>query len=105
LLQVVLSTLKHVSIRRPQIFYAVPGLVALVVALGFSIGAGPAYHINAQVSTEDMLRAIVAAVVGIAFLIMAIMLWMVSNIAGELTAEEEQPVTETLARSSIEETM
>jgi hypothetical protein len=93
LLQVVLSTLKHVSIRRPQIFYAVPALVALVVALGFSIGAGPAYHVNAQVSTDDMLLAVVAAVIGIAFLIMAVMLWVLSKVAGELSAKEEQPIT------------
>jgi len=82
-LDVVLSTVKHMSIRYPLLFYGVPGIVALLVAIAFWVWAFQTFAATRQVVTNVALVAIGATVVGLMLLTTAVILWVIVSVIRE----------------------
>ncbi len=73
---VVLSTIKQMSIRHPLLFYGVPGFVAFVVAATFWMWTLRLFAVKGQVVTNVALIALGATIVGLIFLTTAMILWV-----------------------------
>jgi len=82
-LDVVLSIVKHMSIRHPLIFYGVPGFLALLVAIGFWIWTIQIFASTRQVVTNIALVAIGATIVGLMLLTTAVILWVLISVIRE----------------------
>ena len=82
-LDVVLSIVKHMSIRHPLIFYGVPGFLALLVAIGFWIWTIQIFAFTRQVVTNIALVAIGATIVGLMLLTTAVILWVLISVMRE----------------------
>ena len=82
-IDVVLSTIKHMSIRHPLLFYGVPGLIALLVATAFWIWTLQIFAATRQIITNIALVAIGAAIVGLMLLTTAIILWILVSVIRE----------------------
>jgi len=83
-IDVVLSTIKHMSIRHPLLFYGVPGLIALLVATAFWIWALQIFAATRQVITNIALVAIGATIVGLMLLTTAVILWVLVSVVREI---------------------
>jgi len=79
-LDVVLSTLKHISIRRPLLFYGVPGIIALLTAIVFWVWTFQIFAATRQVATNMALVAIAATIVGLMLLTTAVILWVLVSV-------------------------
>ncbi len=88
-LRVVLNTFKNASTRCPQIFYGVPSIVALVMALGFWIRGSPIYTKTGQTDRYIVPAAIGATVIGIALLTVTIILWKLVRASKETAIKKE----------------
>ena len=75
-LDVILSTVKHLSIRHPLLFYGIPGLFLLLVGLIFGIWTLQLFAATRQVVTNVALIAIGSSIVGTMLLTTGIMLWI-----------------------------
>ena len=84
-LDVVLSTVKHLSIRHPLLFYGVPGLLALLVATVFWVWTFQIFAATRQVVTNIALVAIGATLVGLMLLTTAVILWVLVSVIRERT--------------------
>ena len=82
-LDVILSTVKHLSIRRPLVFYGVPGFAALVVALFFWVWTLQIFASTRQIVTNIALIALGATLVGLMLLTTAIILWVLISVVRE----------------------
>ena len=82
-LDVVLSTIKHLSIRHPLLFYGVPGLIALLVAMAFWIWTFQIFAATRQVVTNIALAAIGATLFGLMLLTTAVILWVLVSLIRE----------------------
>jgi len=82
-LDVVLSTVKHLSIRRPLLFYGVPGFLALMLATIFWIWTLQIFAATRQIITNMALIAIGATIVGLMLLTTAILLWVLVSVMRE----------------------
>ena len=82
-IDVVLSTIKHLSIRHPLIFYGVPGLIALLVAMAFWIWTFQIFAATRQVVTNIALAAIGATLFGLMLLTTAVILWVLVSVIRE----------------------
>jgi len=82
-LDVALSTLKHLSIRRPLFFYGVPGFSALVIAAVFWVWTLQTFAATREVITNVALIAIGATIVGLMLLTTAILLWVLVSLMRE----------------------
>ncbi|MBS7635570.1 glycosyltransferase family 2 protein, partial [Candidatus Bathyarchaeota archaeon] len=82
-LDVVLSTLKHYSMRHPLLSYGVPGLLALLVALGFWVWTLRIFTATRQVVTNIALVALGATIVGLMLLTTSVILWVLVSIVRE----------------------
>ncbi|MDW8049286.1 MAG: glycosyltransferase family 2 protein, partial [Nitrososphaerota archaeon] len=51
-MDVVLSTLKYISTKRPLLFYGLPGIIALIIGLGFWVWTFQEFAIRHQVITN-----------------------------------------------------
>ena len=82
-LDVVLSTVKHLSMRHPLLFYGVPGLIALLVAMAFWIWTFQIFAATRQVVTNIALAAIGATLFGLMLLTTAVILWVLVSVIRE----------------------
>ena len=82
-LDVILSTVKHLSIRRPLVFYGVPGFAALLVALFFWVWTLQIFASTRQIVTNIALIALGATLVGLMLLTTAIILWVLVSVVRE----------------------
>ena len=82
-LDVVLSTIKHLSTRHPLLFYGIPGLIALLVAMAFWIWTFQIFAATRQVVTNIALAAIGATLFGLMLLTTAIILWVLVSVIRE----------------------
>ena len=82
---VILSTIKHLSIRHPMLFYGVPGFLSLLLALGFWIWTLQNYALTRQLTTNLALIAIGATLVGLMLMTTAIILWVIISAIRETT--------------------
>jgi glycosyltransferase involved in cell wall biosynthesis len=80
---VVLSIVKHFSIRHPLLFYGVPGFLALILATSFWIWTLQTFAATRQVITNIALIAIGATIIGLMLLTTAIMLWALVSVIRE----------------------
>ena len=82
---VVLSTVKHYSMRHPLLFYGVPGFVSLLVALSFWVWTLRIFAATRQVVTNIALVALGATMVGLMLLTTAVILWVLVSVLRERT--------------------
>ena len=82
-LDVVLSTVKHLSMKRPLIFYGVPGFCALLVALFFWLWTLKIFTVTRGISTNIALIALGATLVGLMLMTTAIILWVLISVLRE----------------------
>ena len=82
-LDVVLSTVKHMSVRHPLVFYGIPGFIALVVATIFWVWTLRTFAATRQVITNIALIAIGATIVGLTLVTTAMILWVLVSILRE----------------------
>jgi glycosyltransferase involved in cell wall biosynthesis len=82
-LDVVLSTVKHMSMRRPLLFYGVPGIIALLTAIAFWVWTFQIFAATRQVVTNIALVAIGATIVGLMLLTTAVILWVLVSVVRE----------------------
>ena len=80
---IVLSTVKHLSIRRPLLFYGVPGFILLIIALFFWVWTLQIFAVTRQIMTNITLIAIGATIVGLMLLTTAIILWVLVSVLRE----------------------
>jgi glycosyltransferase involved in cell wall biosynthesis len=81
--QVVLSIARHNSTRRPLLFYGLPGLGAVVVALGVWIWVFQPFLGTGQVLIAHIFTATVLAIFGLFLLSVSLTLWLLSGQAKE----------------------
>jgi glycosyltransferase involved in cell wall biosynthesis len=81
--EVVLSTLKHLSTRRPLLFYGVPGFLALCMAGFFWAWSLQIFTKTKTISTNVALVALSGTVIGMMFMTTAIILWVLISIIRE----------------------
>ncbi|MFX0206998.1 MAG: glycosyltransferase family 2 protein [Candidatus Hodarchaeota archaeon] len=82
-ISVVLSTVKHLSMRRPLLFYGLPGFIAMCVAGVFWAITLRKYAIAHTISTNVTLIALSATFVGLMLMTTAIILWVLISIVRE----------------------
>ena len=80
---VVMSIVKHLSIRHPLIFYGIPGFLALILAAGFWIWTLQTFAATRQVITNIALMAIGTTIVGLMLLTTSIILWVLVSVIRE----------------------
>jgi len=82
-LDVVLSTVKHYSMRHPLLFYGVPGFLSLVLAVVFWVWTFQSYAATKQLITNVALMAIGTTIVGLMLFTTAIILWVLVSVMRE----------------------
>jgi glycosyltransferase involved in cell wall biosynthesis len=82
-IDVVLSTVKHLSMRHPLLFYGVPGIMCLIIAFVFWVWTLQIFAITRQVITNIALVSIGATIVGLMLLTTAIQLWVLVSVVKE----------------------
>ncbi|MCD6530487.1 glycosyltransferase family 2 protein [Candidatus Bathyarchaeota archaeon] len=83
-LDVILSLVKHMSIRHPLIFYGIPGAASLLTAIAFWIWTFHIFATTHQVITNIALIAIGATIVGLMLLTTAVILWVLVSVVREM---------------------
>jgi glycosyltransferase involved in cell wall biosynthesis len=86
---VILSVIKHYSIRRPLLFYGLPGLIALVISLIFWIWTIQTFTATRTLITNVTLIAIGATMVGLMLLTTAIILWVLVSVVRETSTTKK----------------
>jgi len=82
-LEVLLSMIKFMSIKRPLLFYGVPGATSLMIALAFWVWTLRIFSETRQIMTNIALIAIGTTMVGLMLLTTAIILYVVVSIIRE----------------------
>jgi hypothetical protein len=82
-LDVVLSIVKQVSIRRPLLFYGLPGAAAMMIALFFWIWTIQIFTATRQIVTNIALIAVASTIVGLMLLTTAMILWVLVSVVRE----------------------
>jgi len=82
-LDVVLSTVRQMSVRRPLVFYGVPGFMSLIVAVFFWVWTLQEFAVSRQVVTNVALIAIGATIVGLMLMTTAMLLWVLVSLMRE----------------------
>jgi glycosyltransferase involved in cell wall biosynthesis len=80
---VVLSTIKHLSIRHPLLFYGVPGLTSLIISVYFWLWTIDLYVSTRAILTNVALVAVATTVFGLILMTSAIMLWVIISVIRE----------------------
>jgi len=83
-LDVILSTVKHMSIRRPLLFYGVPGIISMLISLFFWVWTLQTFAATRQVITNVALMAVATTIAGLMLLTTAIILWVLVSIVREI---------------------
>jgi glycosyltransferase involved in cell wall biosynthesis len=82
---VILNTLKHISLHRPLAFYGVPGFISLVLSFyfwGLTLGE---YARSMTIPTNPALFGIGTMLVGLVLMTTAIILWVMTTLIQEQT--------------------
>jgi hypothetical protein len=79
----VLTTVKQLSIKRPLVFYGLPGITTLLVALFFWIWTLQIFSFTRQVVTNIALIALGGTIIGLILLTTAIILWVLISVVRE----------------------
>jgi len=74
---VVLSTVKQASMRRPLLFYGVPGILSLLTALVFWIWTFQIFAVTKTVITNIALIAVGGTIMGLMLMTTAVILWVI----------------------------
>jgi len=82
-IDVFLSTVKHMSMRHPLLFYGVSGAIALLTAIAFWVWTLQIFAATRQVVTNIALVAIGATIVGLMLLTTAVILWVIVSLIRE----------------------
>ena len=80
---VILSTLKFTSIHNPLKFYGIPGLVFLIIGLGFVAWTIQIYSVEQEIITNISLIGIGCVVLGSIFLMTAVILFSIVTVVKE----------------------
>jgi len=84
-LNVILSTVKQLSIKRPLIFYGIPGFISLAVALFFWVWTLHVFSISRSIETNITLIALGATMVGLMLMTTGLILWVLISVVREKT--------------------
>lgn len=82
-LDVMISTIKHLSIRRPLLFYGVPGLFSFIIACIFWVWTFQEFTISRTISTNITLIALSATIIGLMLMTTSIILMVLVSIIRE----------------------
>ena len=77
---VVLSTVKHLSMQRPLLFYGLPGALAFTIAMGFWVWALQIFAATSSLPTNMTLVAVLMTMVGLVLLTTAAILWVLISV-------------------------
>jgi len=77
---VVLSLVKHLSIRHPLLFYGVPGFILFVVGLGFGLWSMTLFESSARLPYGPALVAVAGITVGLVLVTTSIILWVMVTV-------------------------
>ena len=80
---VILSTIKFTSIHNPLKFYGIPGIIFLIIGLGFIAWTIQIYAVSQQIITNVSLIGIGCIVLGAVLLMTAVILFSVVTVVGE----------------------
>jgi glycosyltransferase involved in cell wall biosynthesis len=80
---VVLSTLKHLSMRRPLLFFGLPGFLSLCVAAFFWAWTLKIFAATRGISTNIALIALGTTMVGLMLMTTAVILWVLISVVRE----------------------
>lgn len=80
---VALSTVKHLSIRHPLMFYGGPGFASLLIAIGFWWWTFSLYVAEKRLVTNVALIAVAATMVGLILAAVAVILWVMVSVIRE----------------------
>ena len=80
---VILSTIKFTSIRNPLKFYGIPGIIFLILGLGFIGWTVQIYAESAQIITNVSLIGIGCVVLGAVLLMTAVILFSIVTVVNE----------------------
>ena len=80
---VILSTIKFTSIHNPLKFYGIPGIIFLIIGLGFIAWTIQIYVTSQQIITNVSLIGIGCIVLGAVLLMTAVILFSVVTVVGE----------------------
>jgi len=81
--EVLLSTIKYLSIRRPLLFYGVPGFITLLIAGFFWFLTIRTFSLSRTISTNVTLIALSATIVGLMLMTTSIILWVIISVVRE----------------------
>lgn len=82
---VLLTTVKHLSMRRPLVFYGLPGFLALCVSAIFWFISIRIFTLSGTISTNVALIALSTTIVGLILMTTAIILWTLISVIREKT--------------------
>jgi len=82
-IDVILSTIKHISINRPMVFYGLPGFISLFISLFFWLWNLDFYSKNNYILTNVAIVAIGTSIIGFILLTTAMILWVVITVIRE----------------------
>lgn len=80
---VVISTIKFVSIDHPLRFYGIPGLIFLITGVFFGAWTLQQYSIDGRLLTNTALIAVGSLIIGIVLMATAVILYVVINVVRE----------------------
>ncbi len=80
---VIMSTMKFVSIEHPLKFYGIPGLVFLFIGLFFVVWTIQEFSVSRQIITNISLIGIGSTIIGMIFLLNAIILYSIVSVVRE----------------------
>lgn len=82
-LSVILSMVKYMSIRRPLLFYGLPGFISMLIAISFWIWTLQIFTATRQIATNIAIIAMATTLVGLTLLTTAIILWVLVSLVRE----------------------
>lgn len=82
-LDVLLTTVKQVSIRHPLMFYGIPGLASLIIAVGFWWWTLVSFAVHRTIITNVALVAAATTIIGLILMAVAIILWVLVSVVRE----------------------
>ena len=86
-LEVILTTVKQLSMRKPLLFYGVPGVFSLMVGLAFLVWTLQIYTVQRMVETNVALIGFAASMIGLVLMTTAVILWVVLSAIRERNGE------------------
>ena len=86
-LEVILTTVKQLSMRKPLLFYGVPGAFSLMLGLAFLVWTLQIYTTQRMVETNVALIGFAASIVGLMLITTAVILWVVLKVVLERNRE------------------